>query len=823
MSNFANGPKKNWNDESEYRGGGPDRGRDRDGPPPARGPPRERDGPPPARGPPRDRDDGLRGFGAGGGPSNRGGYENRDDRGDRGFNNGPPPQNGQFRGRDDGPPPRRAYDDRDRSGHGPPRNNAPPPRDGGGYRDRDDRRDDFGSAPARGGGYSDRGHRDPPPSFRGDSGRSFDDHGPSPSKFGSRGNAPRDYSRPSADLGPTQFNDGRNRDYHNGNEVRPQENSAEANLFLVAPILKGTNILQQQLYDGEREGLTRGHYQPRYDDRNNREHFNGPPRGNGFGFSAGRGGGPDSGFGGRSRNDGGYSDYNRDRDRGDTNGFRGGNRNSDFDDRRGGREDRFAMPNVPSFDSRNDGGFRSSRGGRGRYEDDDRNGRAGFSGGPLFVENSRFANVGEGFEKNRAPRDWVPETEDAENLQKEDEEFLKDLDDALQDTPVEIEGGADLPPFETWEDSNLDPRLIANCRKTGYRKPRPIQAALIPHILNGDNVIGVTETGSGKTASFVLPILNQILAMGKDRIDEERCKLRPFAIIVAPVRELAKQIYHHFTKMAVGTGIAITLSYGEINKGQSIMKMSEGCHVLVGTAGRLMDFVIKATIGLKNLKFFVIDEADRMLQDARGRLDSDHLMAIVQDSNFPRATERQTLLFSATFDKEVEGIATKVMGDPNGRGLLPYVKAKHTVNTRANKRVHQEFIQTDGLHVKNEELLRILREAKENNSGRVPRTLVFVNQKKRSDVLAQTITMDRAGFKAASINGDRPQNEREKALSQFEKGDVDILVGTDVCSRGLDIHKLEHVINYDLPSSGDLDQLRDTYIHRRINFSLFKK
>ncbi|PAV74536.1 hypothetical protein WR25_26814 isoform D [Diploscapter pachys] len=510
-------------------------------------------------------------------------------------------------------------------------------------------------------------------------------------------------------------------------------------------------------------------YWPHYDGHNEREHFNGPPCDNGFGF------------GGRNRSDSGYDDYDRDYNR-DTNGLRGGNRSSDFGGRRGERNDYFAMPNVFSFNNRNNGEFISSRSDRGRYENDNRYERAVFSEGPLFGENSRFSNFGEGFEKNRAPRDWVPDTENAENLQKEDEEFLRDLGDALQDTPVEIEGGADLSPFETWEDSGLDPRLIENCRKSGYRKPRPIQAALIPHILHGDNAIGVTETGSGKTASFVLPILNQILAMGKDRIDEERRKLRPFAIIVTPVRELAKQIYHHFIKMAVGTGIAIALSYGEMNKEQSIAKMSEGCHVLVGTSGRLMDFVTNATIGLKNLKYFVFDGMDRMLQNARGRFDNEHLMAIVHDYSFPKATERQTLLFSATFDKEMEGIATEMMGDPSGRGLLPYVKAKHTVNTRANRRVHQEFIQTDGLHVKNEELLRILRESKDN-FGKVPRTLIFVSQKKRSDILAQTITMDRAGFKAASINGDRPQDEREKALSQFEKGDVDILVATDVCSR----------------------------------------
>ncbi|PAV83287.1 hypothetical protein WR25_01404 [Diploscapter pachys] len=503
----------------------------------------------------------------------------------------------------------------------------------------------------------------------------------------------------------------------------------------------------------------------RYDSHSDHEYFNGPPCDSGFGFD------------GRNRSDSGYGDYNR-----DTNGLRGGNRNSDFGGRRDERNDYFAMPNVLSFNNRNNGGFISSRSDRGRYENDHCCERAVFSEGPLFVENSRFSNFGEGFEKNRAPRYWVPDTENAENLQKEDKEFLKGLDDALQDTPVEIEGGADLPPFETWEDSGLDPRLIENCRKSGYRKPRPIQAALIPHILHGDNAIGVTETGSGKTASFVLPILNQILAMGKDRIDEERRKLRPFAIIVTPVRELAKQIYHHFIKMAVGTGIAIALSYGEMNKEQSIAKMSEGCHVLVGTSGRLMDFVTNATIGLKNLKYFVFDGMDRMLQNAQGRFDNEHLMAIVHDYSFPKPTERQTLLFSATFDKETEGIAVKVMGDPNGRGLLPYVKAKHSVNTRANKRVHQQFIQTDGIYMKNEELLRILRESKDN-FGRVPRTLIFVSQKKRSDILAQAITMDRAGFKAASINGDRPQDEREKALSQFEKGDVDILVATDVCSR----------------------------------------
>ncbi|KAK6056670.1 DEAD/DEAH box helicase, partial [Cooperia oncophora] len=473
---------------------------------------------------------------------------------------------------------------------------------------------------------------------------------------------------------------------------------------------------------------------------------------------------------------------------------------------------------------------------------------SGFGGGDDYSKGGDQQGVREfyssGSKQERAPKDWSPENTAIEKL------FERDAINAAhfeneRDESVQIIGEDNNVEISSWENSGLHPDLIKICtEKCHYKFVRPIQAAAIPLILSGRDVMGLAETGGGKTAAFVLPILHQIMNMGSDALSSLKSG-QILALVVAPTRELARQLYDSFRKHAFGTEVNCCVSYGELPRFKSLSEIHKGCHVLVGTSGRLMDFVKRSDINVERLRFLVLDEADMLLESGR----ENHLTAILSDPSFPKPESRQTLLFSATFPADVERLAGKVLrkkyvtvrtsqrGKANVRVTQKFVQAEGVsgknetlfdilekqkgkvadVRTsqrgKANVRVTQKFVQAEGVSGKNETLFDILEKQKGKvaDDGSPMRTLVFVETKKRADFLA--LALSEKGVLAASINGDRPQNERERVVGELREGTLHVLVGTDVCQRGLDIGGLDHVINYDMPT-GTPEEARDKYIHR---------
>jgi probable ATP-dependent RNA helicase DDX4 len=261
----------------------------------------------------------------------------------------------------------------------------------------------------------------------------------------------------------------------------------------------------------------------------------------------------------------------------------------------------------------------------------------------------------------------------------------------------------------------------------------------------------------------------------------------PQAIIVGPTRELVTQIYQEARKFAFNTMVRPVVVYGGVTTGHQAREVAKGAHLVVGTAGRLLDFISKGYISLAKVKYFILDEADRMLD--LGFLPS--MMKLANELGMPAKTERQTLMFSATFPEEVQQLARELLND------YIFVTVGHVGS--ANNDIEQHVVQVDQLN-KREKLVSIL-----NEQGN-QRTLVFVEQKRHADFLASFLSQSE--FPTTSIHGDREQREREEALSDFKSGKAPILVATSVAARGLDIPNVNHVINYDMPQS------IDEYVHR---------
>ncbi|VDM58850.1 unnamed protein product [Angiostrongylus costaricensis] len=403
-------------------------------------------------------------------------------------------------------------------------------------------------------------------------------------------------------------------------------------------------------------------------------------------------------------------------------------------------------------------------------------------------------------EKKRAPKDWEPEETSIGTLFERDfsnSEYL----DKEQDDCVTVDGVQNYTLISSWESSGLNPKLVKTCiEKCNYKHVRPIQAATIPLVLDGYDVMAHAETGGGKTAAFVLPILHQILASG------DRKSLRCgsiLALVIAPTRELARQLYDMFRKHAFETEIRCCVAYGEIPRWKNLAEIHKGCDVLIGTSGRLMDFIEKCDVNISTLRFLVLDEADMLLEDGR----QNHIRSILDNPALPKVDSRQTLLFSATFPENVEQLARDIM-------RKKYAKVSNGARNRANARVVQLFEKVNGGSCeKNEKLFEILQKQRDNpdEDNSVKRTLVFVGSKHQADFLA--LVLINRDIKAGSINSNRPQDERERLVKQLRDGSLHVLVGTDVCQRGLDIHGLDHVINYDLPH-GSPHEIVNKYIHR---------
>uniref|UniRef100_A0A4X1SLH1 RNA helicase n=2 Tax=Sus scrofa TaxID=9823 RepID=A0A4X1SLH1_PIG len=352
---------------------------------------------------------------------------------------------------------------------------------------------------------------------------------------------------------------------------------------------------------------------------------------------------------------------------------------------------------------------------------------------------------------------------------------------------VEVSGHEAPPAILTFEEANLCQTLNSNIAKAGYTKLTPVQKYSIPIILGGRDLMACAQTGSGKTAAFLLPILAHMM---RDGITASRFKelQEPECIIVAPTRELINQIYLEARKFSFGTCVRAVVIYGGTQLGHSIRQIVQGCNILCATPGRLMDIIGKEKIGLRQVKYLVLDEADRMLDMGFGP----EMKKLISCPGMPSKEQRQTLMFSATFPEEIQRLAGEFL-----KSNYLFVAVGQVGG--ACRDVQQTILQV-GQYSKREKLVEILRNIGDE------RTMVFVETKKKADFIATFLCQEK--ISTTSIHGDREQREREQALGDFRCGKCPVLVATSVAARGLDIENVQHVINFDLPST------IDEYVHR---------
>ncbi|MGJ8695511.1 MAG: DEAD/DEAH box helicase [Verrucomicrobiaceae bacterium] len=335
-----------------------------------------------------------------------------------------------------------------------------------------------------------------------------------------------------------------------------------------------------------------------------------------------------------------------------------------------------------------------------------------------------------------------------------------------------------LHPFlaMTFSDLNLPQPILSAVEETGYTEPTPIQAKAIPLILKRRDVIGIAQTGTGKTAAFTLPLLS-ILGAIKPKAPGIR------ALIIAPTRELVAQIRDNINDYSRHISVKVTAIYGGVGEQPQIEALQKGAEIVIATPGRLIDLMDQGHIDFRGLEMLVLDEADRMLD--MGFLPAMRKLA----RKVPN--DRQTLLFSATFSNQIETLAREFQQKP------AFVEIGERTNPA--KTVNQCVYEVPG-HLKFPLLLHLL------ESPELFTVLVFCKMKHATGRLAKSLTQ--SGVPAEAIHGDRTQNQRQRALDKFKLGKLRVLVATDVAARGIDVSGVTHVINYDFPLQNE------DYIHR---------
>ncbi|XP_060090127.1 ATP-dependent RNA helicase DDX3X isoform X5 [Heteronotia binoei] len=379
------------------------------------------------------------------------------------------------------------------------------------------------------------------------------------------------------------------------------------------------------------------------------------------------------------------------------------------------------------------------------------------------------------------------------------------------DIPVEATGSNCPPHIESFSDVDMGEIIMGNIELTRYTRPTPVQKYAIPIIKDKRDLMACAQTGSGKTAAFLLPILSQIYTDGpgdalramKENGRFGRRKQYPISLVLAPTRELAVQIYEEARKFAYRSKVRPCVVYGGADIGQQIRDLERGCHLLVATPGRLVDMMERGKIGLDFCKYLVLDEADRMLDMGF----EPQIRRIVEQDTMPPKGVRQTMMFSATFPKEIQMLARDFLEE------YIFLAVGRVGSTSEN--ITQKVVWVEELD-KRSFLLDLLSatgkdclgefQHNSNGSGKELLTLVFVETKKGADSLEDFLYHE--GYACTSIHGDRSQRDREEALHQFRSGRRPILVATAVAARGLDISNVKHVINFDLPS--DIEE----YVHR---------
>ena len=337
------------------------------------------------------------------------------------------------------------------------------------------------------------------------------------------------------------------------------------------------------------------------------------------------------------------------------------------------------------------------------------------------------------------------------------------------------QGEAETAPVaKPFSELGLSDAVLKALKDVGYETPSAIQAATIPPLLDGRDVVGLAQTGTGKTAAFALPILSRL----------DLSQKTPQALILAPTRELALQVCEAFEKYASHMkGVHVLPVYGGQGYGVQLSALRRGVHIVVGTPGRIMDHLEKRTLDLSELKFLVLDEADEMLKMGFAE-DVETILADTPD-------DKQVALFSATMPAQIRRISKKYLNDPEE------ITVKNKTTTSAN--TTQRYLMVS-YPQKVDALTRILEV--ENFEGMI----VFTRTKNETETLAEKLRA--RGYSAAAINGDVAQVQRERTVNQLKSGKLDILVATDVAARGLDVERISHVVNYDIPID------TESYVHR---------
>ncbi|XP_072564015.1 probable ATP-dependent RNA helicase DDX4 isoform X10 [Paramormyrops kingsleyae] len=358
--------------------------------------------------------------------------------------------------------------------------------------------------------------------------------------------------------------------------------------------------------------------------------------------------------------------------------------------------------------------------------------------------------------------------------------------DTYNDMLVEISGHNPPPAIVSFEEAALCESSSRNVMKSGYVKPTPVQKYSIPIAKAGRDLMACAQTGSGKTAAFLLPILQQLMTDGVAANRFSKIQ-EPEVIIGAPTSELINQINLEARKFAYGTYVWPVV-YGGISTGYTICKVFRGCNVLCGTPGCLLDIIGKGKVGLSKIRYLVLDEADRMLDMG---FEPD-MRRLVSSPGMPPKEQWQTLMFSATFPDDIQKLAADFF-------KVDYLFLAVGQVGGACSDVEQNLIQVSQFS-KRGQLLELL-----NTTG-TERTMVFVETKRKADFIAVFLCQE--NISTTSIHGDRERREREQALGDFRSGKCPVLVATSVATRGLDIEHVQHVVNFDLPTN------IDEYVHR---------
>jgi ATP-dependent RNA helicase RhlE len=330
----------------------------------------------------------------------------------------------------------------------------------------------------------------------------------------------------------------------------------------------------------------------------------------------------------------------------------------------------------------------------------------------------------------------------------------------------------------SFQDFGLAEPISRALKEENYLTPTPIQTQTIPLAMTGRDVVGIAQTGTGKTAAFALPILHRILE-NRIRPQPKTCRV----LVLSPTRELSGQILDSFNAYGRHIRLSSTLAIGGVPMGRQVRSLMQGVEVLVATPGRLLDLVQSNGLKLGQVEFLVLDEADRMLD-----------MGFINDirkivGKLP--IKRQTLFFSATMPKDIAELAEAMLRDPARVAVTPVAS---TV-----ERITQRIIQVD-FSAKSGVLAQILKQEK------VDRALVFTRTKHGADKVVKTL--EKAGISANAIHGNKSQNHRERVLAAFRTGEIRTLVATDIAARGIDVDGISHVVNFDLPN------IPETYVHR---------